>query len=226
MPFICLKRTDIPNSVLQITDLWPNKSQFNPAIDPPAVGPRYVNAPVTNTVQLNGSFQFMASYVGLAAYLVANVQADGAGGAALTPAEANAAATAIINAMRAGSVLNLAAINGLLVAAAGAGTELTNAGGSLSTGAVVDVLRILSGVLYTVPVGTTVQALGVFTPQPSAATWNANNFAAIPDILVTDSVFYDSLNYGKIAGFKSVSFSYKGVLGAAITVYDNAGAVY
>ena len=226
MPFICLKRTDIPNSVLQITDLWPNKSQYNPTLDPPAVGPRYIDAPVTNSVSLSGTFAFMLSYTGLAAYLLANVQAAGAGGAAMTPTQANTAASSIITAMQAGSALNLAAINALLVAAAGAGTELTNAGGSLSTGTVVDVLRILSGVTYTVPVGTTIQALGVFTPQASAATWNANNFASVPDILATDSSFYNSLMYGKIAGFKSSAFTYLGTTGAALTVYDNAGGVY
>lgn len=227
MPFICLARTDIPNSTLQVTDLWPNKSQYNPTLDPPAVGPLYIDAVTTATVTLSGAFAFTKAVAGVAAYLVANVQAAGAGGAALTPTQANAAATAIIAAMRAGSSLSLAAINAILVIAAGAGTELTTAGGSLSTGAVSDVLRILAGITYTVPAGTTVQAAGVFTPQASAATWNAANFAVgHKDILPTDSSFYQSLAYGKIAGFKSASFSYLGVTGAAITVYDDAGGVY
>ena len=98
---------------------------------------------------------------------------------------------------------------------------------SLSTGTVADVLRILSGVTYTVPAGTQIQAAGpIFNPQASAATWNANNFAAIPDILATDDSFYKSLTAGKIAGFKSAAFSYLGTTGAAVTVYDNAGGVY
>lgn len=226
MPFICLARTDIPNSTLQITDLWPNKSQTNPAIDPPAVGPLYINAVTTATVTLSGAFAFTKAVAGLAAYLVANVQAAGAGGAALTPTEANAAATAIIAAMRSGSALTLAAINALLVAAAGAGTELTTAGGSLSTGAVSDVLRILAGITYTVPAGTDVETAGVFAPQAGAAAWNAANFADHKDILPTDSSFYQSLAYGKIAGFKDATFSYLGVTGSAITVYDDAGGAY
>jgi hypothetical protein len=231
MPFICLARTDIPNSTLQVTDLWPNKSQYNPTLDPPAVGPLYIDAVVTNNVVLiapvGGTLKFVAAVSGLAAYLLANVQASGAGGSALTPTQANDAATAIIAAMRAGSSLSLAAINALLVIAAGAGTELTTAGGSLSTGAVSDVLRILAGISYTVPAGTTVQVAGVFTAQAGAAAWNAANFAVgNKDILPTDSSFYQSLAYGKIAGFKSASFSYKGVTGAAITVYDDAGGVY
>lgn len=230
MPFICLARTDIPNSTLQVTDLWPNKSQTNPVIDPPAVGPRYINAVVTESVTLTtaGAVKtFTAAKSGLAAYLLANVQALGAPGVALTPTEANVAAAAIIAAMRAGSALSLAAINVILVAAAGALTELTNAGGSLSTGTVEDVLRILSGVTYTVPAGTQIQGAGpIFTAQAGYVAWNAANFESIPDILPTDSSFYGSLQYGKIAGFKAATFSYKGATGAAITVYDNAGGAY
>lgn len=230
MPFICLARTDIPNSTLQVTDLWPNKSQTNPVIDPPAVGPLYINAPTTATVTLTtvGAVKtFTIAASGLAAYLLANVQAAGAGGIALTPAQANAAAAAIIAAMQAGSALSLAAINALLVAAAGAGTELTTAGGSLSTGAVTDVLRILGGITYTVPAGTQIQGAGpIFTAQGSPAVFNAANFADHKDILPTDSSFYQSLAYGKIAGFKAATFSYVGVTGAAITVYDDAGGVY
>ena len=230
MPFICLARTDIPNSTLQVTDLWPNKSQTNPVIDPPAVGPLYINAPTTANVTLTtvGAVQtFTVAASGLAAYLLANVQAAGAGGSALTPAQGNAAAAALIAAMQAGSALSLAAINALLVAAAGAGTELTSAGGSLSTGAVSDVLRILGGITYTVPAGTQIQAAGpIFNPQGSPAVFNAANFADHKDILPTDSSFYQSLAYGKVAGFKSASFSYKGVTGAAITVYDDAGGAY
>lgn len=231
MPFICLRRTDIPDGTLQITDLWPNKSQYNPTLDPPPSGPRYVNAPVTNNVVLTTAGDvktFTAAKAGLAAYLLANVQQDGAGGIAMTPTQGNTAAASIIAAMQAGSNLNLAAINALLVAACGAGTELTSAGGSLSTGTVADVLRILSGTPYTVPAGTQIQAAGpIFSPQSGPAAWNAGNFDEdFHDILPTDSSFYQSLSWGKIAGFKSSDFSYRGTAGAALTVYDDAGTAY
>lgn len=231
MPFICLARTDIPDSTLQITDLWPNKSQYNPSLDPAPSGPKYINAPVTNNVVLTtvGAVKtFTAAKTGLAAYLLANVQQDGAGGAAMTPSQGNVAAAALIAAMHAGSALNLAAINVILVAACGAGTELTSAGGSLSTGAVSDVLRILSGASYTVPAGTQIQAAGpVFNPQAGAAAWNLANFDASQHVVLpTDSSFYQSLSFGKIAGFKAASFTYRGVIGSALTVYDDAGGVY
>lgn len=92
-----------------------------------------------------------ATAFGLAAYLLDRVQQAGAGGAPLTVAQANAASLAIMQAAHAGNALTLAAINVLLVAAAGAGTELTNAGGSASFGTVGDILRILTGEVYRVP---------------------------------------------------------------------------
>jgi hypothetical protein len=227
MPFICLRRSDIQNGVLQVTDLWPNASQRNQSIDPKPQGPRYVSAPVTSTVVLGstGATQrFLATAQGgLAAYLIANVQV-GAGGPALTPAQADTAAAALIVAMVGGAVLNLAAINAILTAAA-AGATLT---GNASTGAVTDVLRILSGASYTVPAGTIVQVVvSTFNPQAGPAVWNANNFNfnAYKDILVSDSSFYISLAEGQINGFSSPQFSYLGIVSPAIVVYDNAGAV-
>lgn len=226
MPFICLRRTDIPNGTLQITDLWPNASQRNQSIDPQPQGPRYQSAPVTNTVVLSstGATQrfFATAQSGLAAYLVANV-ATGAG-AALTPAQATTAATNLITRMRSGLVMALADINTILAAAA-AGSALT-AGGS--TGAVTDVLRILSGATYTVPAGTVVQVpVSTFNPQADPTAFNASNFNfnTYKDILVSDSSFYVSLAEGQIDGFSSSTFSYRGTAGAAIVVYDNAGAV-
>lgn len=230
MPFICLARADIPDSTLQITDLWPNKSQYNPSLDPAPSGPKYINAPVTNNVVLTTAGDvktFTAAKAGLAAYILVNVQQDGAGGAAVTPTQANVVAAALIAAMRAGSALDLAAINVILVAACGAGTELTSAGGSLSTGTVEDVLRILSSTPYTVPAGTQIQEAGPLFHAQTQPAFNVSCFdASFHDVLPTDSSFYQSLSFGKIAGFKAASFTYRGVIGSALTVYDDAGGVY
>lgn len=230
MPFICLARTDIPDSTLQITDLWPNKSQANAVTDPSPVGPKYINAPVTNNVVLTTAGDvktFTAAKEGLAAYILVNVQQDGVGGLAVTPTQANVVAAAILVRMRAGLSLDLAAINVILAAACGAGTELTSAGGSLSTGAVADVLRILSGTPFTVPAGTQIQEAGPLFHAQAQPAFNASCFdAAFHDVLPTDSSFYQSLSFGKIAGFKAASFTYRGVIGSALTVYDDAGGVY
>lgn len=232
MPFICLRRTDIPNGILQITDFWPNKSQANAVIDPKPQGPRYCNAPTTNSVILTSTGgaqrQFLTDYSGLAAYLLANVQQDGTGGAAMTPTQADTAAAALIAAMRAGSALTLSDINTILVAAAGAGTELNSIGGSASTGAVTDVLRILAGATYTVPSGTVIQNTStVFTPQASAAAWNAANFNfdTFTDVLAMDSSFYISLAQGQLDGFTSANFTYRDTTGAALVVYSDTGSV-
>ena len=232
MPFICKRRADIQNGILQITDLWPNKSQANAVIEPRPQGPRYINAPITNTVVLGttggNQRQFAAAYVGLSAYLVANVQSAGAGGNALTPVEADAASAAIIAAMVAGTAQTLAAINVLLAAAGGAGTELTSLGGSISTGVVTDVLRILAGATYTVPSGTVVNTGGnVFNPQAGVAAWNAANFNfnTFTDVLAMDSSFYVSLAQGQINGFSAATFTYRGVAGGALVVYSDTGAV-
>lgn len=232
MPFICKRRADIPNGILQITDFWPNKSQANAVTDPRPQGPRYVKAPVTNTVVLTSTGgtqrQFAAATVGLAAYIVANVQQDGAGGAAVTPAQANTAAAALVAAMVAGSTLNLAAIDAILVAACGAGTELTSAGGSISTGAVTDILRILAGATYTAPASAVVQTGGgVFSPQTGPAAWNASNFDfdTFTDVLAMDSSFYTSLAQGVLNGFTASTFTYRGTTGAALVVYNDIGDV-
>lgn len=233
MPFICKRRTDIPNSTLQVTDLWPNKSQANNALGPKPQGPRYVNSGSTTTVILSstGGAQryFPSAQSGLAAYLMANVQKAGTGGGAFAPANADTIAASIFTTMYAGTALGLGEINAILVTTGGAGTELTNAGGSLSTGAVTDVLRILAGATYTVPAGTIVQTAGptVFNPQASAAAWNAANFnyTTYTDVLAMDSSFYISLAQGSLNTFTATNFFYRGVTGAALVVYSDSGAV-
>ena len=232
MPFICKRRTDIQDGILQISDLWPSKTLANGVSDPRPQGPRYISGPVTNTVVLasTGATQryFPSAQSGLAAYLVANVQADGAGGAALTPTEANVAAAAILTRMRAGNSLTLANINTILVAAAGAGTELTSGGGSNSTGSVTDILRILAGATYTVPAGTICQVVvSTFNPQSGPAAWNAANFDfnTFTDVLAMDSSFYISLAQGHLNGFTSTSFRYRSTTGAALVVYSDSGDV-
>lgn len=232
MPYICLRRADIPNGILQVTDLWPNKSQMASAISPKPQGPRYVNAPQNDLPVLTSTGgdqrQFAASCAGLAAYLLANVESGGAVGAAcLTAAQAKSMADAIIAAMRTGAALELANINALLAGVVAA-SELTSLGGSASTGTVADVLRILAGAFYTVPAGTVVQsAVPDFTPQADPVAFNAANFDSdkFVDVVPMDSSFYISLQQGALNAFTASTFSYKGSTGAALVVYNDTGAV-
>lgn len=148
MPYICLRRSDIPAGVLQVTDFWPNASQRNQSIDPQPQGPRYPNQPVTATPVLSSTGlaqrYFATAQSGLAAYLTANV--EGPSGAALTPAQADAAAAAVIAAMRAGGAMTSSAINALLLttAAVAATGTLTFTGNALNTETVT-----IGGKVYT-----------------------------------------------------------------------------
>ena len=90
MPFICLANSNIPDGTIQITDLWPNESQRNGAIDPPGQN-RYLSRPAADVVvvdQTSGNVVGSRAdanksfLTGLAAYLVDRVDP----GAALIPA--------------------------------------------------------------------------------------------------------------------------------------------
>ena len=229
MPFMCLRRTDIADGRLQITDFWPNKAQANPVRDPRPQGPRYLRAPITNNVVVDtvgDVITFAAAYEGLAAYLLVNVGNGLTGGVALTTVEANDMAAALITRMRTGAAMALANINAVLAGVV-ANTALTG-GGTDSTGAVADVLRILAGASYTVPAGTQIQGAGpVFTAQADPVAFNAACVSAgWKDILVTDPSFYISLTEGNISKFLAADYSFQDVTGPALAVYDDAGGAY
>lgn len=227
MPFICKRRSDIPDSILQVKDLWPNKSQYNVPNEPHPQGPRYVDGPINDTLVLRtgagASLYVQGLTRGLAAYLAVNIE-DQAAAAALTAVQANGAAVGIIARMLGGLSLTAADINAVIQAQPGvnAGTTLT-AGNS--TGSVMDVLRICAGAVFTVPNNVQTQTVGgAFIPN---ATPNANRFdyTKFKDVLTADSSFYISYAEGNIYGLLRPTFTYRNILGAAIAVYDNTGAL-
>lgn len=83
MPFIIMKRSDIPAGTLQVLDLQPNESQRNLIYDPPAQS-KYLT-PVKNdavaTTTVGGVIRIPFKTQGLAAWLITNVN-DGTGAAA------------------------------------------------------------------------------------------------------------------------------------------------
>ncbi len=130
---------------------------------------------------------------GLAAYLLDRVeQANAVNDPPLTIAQANAAAGAIEAAALAGNPLTLAAINTLLVAAAGAGTELTNAGGTNSFGTVEDILRILSGEIYRLPLLTILSTIAGGAGFRTLAQRQVLTAAQTPAQITTQGQFYAS----------------------------------
>lgn len=223
MPFIIMRRTDIPNGVLQIDDLKPNDSQRNYTLDPPGQSGYVRNIPTSQAVSTTGvgTVATVRDFTGLAAYLIDNVE-DAVSGDAITAAQANAAAALIIARPQAGGSVTLVNINADLISAgAGVGTSLISTGADTSLGLLVDVLNILSGASYLVPGGVTVTVAGNFHTARGGA------FQSWPTVktLVQTGAFNLSNGAGDIFNFKQATFEYQGTLGPAITVLDDTGAV-
>lgn len=219
MPYICLRRTDIPQGILQVLDLWPNTSQRNPAIDPPGQT-KYVSfVPQNDTVAAGvGTRITNAAYNGLAAYLLDNVVSGGlaAGTGALTDAHANAAALAIVAGIQAGAAMKESDLDAYLSAVVAA-TGIASGG---STGVVTEVLSILSGEVYTVPTASDMEVGGVKTAR-TGAFGSPLRVRRTYDGLALNA----SCAEGKLSIFKSASFEYLDVAGAALVVYSNTGLV-
>lgn len=97
---------------------------------------------------------------------------------------------ALLNRLDSGLSMTLANINTVLLAEAGA--ELTNAGGSLSTGTVADVLSILAGRDYAVPVGA-LKYTAVAAPD-TVHLWSATQRGSF----TTPNVVFDtSMSHGE-----------------------------
>ncbi len=216
MPYIIKSNTTVPDGVVQIKDLWPSKTHANAVIDPKPYGFRYINGPqntaLTSFYATANAFNQECS--GLSAYIICNI---GDGGAAMSLANANAWATAIIARAVAGQTLALADING---APQPAGVDDAVAGD------VANILSILAGASYVVPAGHVFQAAGAFVP--AATDFFVNNEARM-----FDSSFYISNAIGDISVMKSDAFVYldttatppANTTGALVTIYADDGTL-
>lgn len=216
MPYICLRRTDIPDGILQILDLVPNTSLRNSIYDPQGQT-KYVDRAQNDTVATSGGATAVTSaeYKGVAAYLIDNVE-DTPNGDALTAAQANTIALAIIAALDAGSAMTLVAVDALIAATvAGSGLATGN-----STGSIADVLKILAGGEYVLPAGSTTQTGGVFNVTVSGA-FTTGQYRATYDT----GAFQISLGDGYLARLLESTFDYEGTAGAAVVVYSDTGAL-
>lgn len=228
--FIVFRRTDVPNGVMVIKDLQPNVMTRDAAYDPIAQGPYYVRQLVNQSVSTVTSSNVVSSPLvtqGLAAYLISHVELDGANAqnGAISAAQANAAALAIIADARTGAVLDLAAINTILNNEITVDTEL-DAGNS--TGTVADVMAILAGRVFQLPAGYVVwpdDGDPTTWVGMDAATTAASFVGAFRTLYPTDS-FLMSFAQGDLSVFSSASFTYKGVTGAAVVVYNDDGSLY
>jgi hypothetical protein len=219
MPFLVMRRTDIPEGVLQYVDLWPNTSSRNYVLTPGLGQTGYVRPQATSTtlvgnVALGPPVVATNEVSGLSAYLIGNIDTGaGAGDPPFTAAQADAAAAAIVARAVGGLSLTLANVNTILAAQVAA-TELNAQG---STGSLADVLAILGGAVYTIPAGTALSdGAGNFVARSGAFV------GSVRTILDTGRLHVSLLN-GNLSLMKSATFTYEGVAGAAIVVYDDAG---
>jgi hypothetical protein len=222
------------NARLQITDLFPNKSQSNAVITPRFQGPynfRPVDAQSAGALValpvLDVALDITTEVSGLAAYFLAVVE-DDANTTHISPAEARDIGSDMIARMQYGLPLTLSDINTSIVGVVGAGSELTNAGGSLSTGTVKQVLEILCGAkTFTLPVGHSVGDNGnanVFTPfaDADAQTTAFTALTGYTSIPSTHDSFYISARRGQI---KTAQLKLNTNSQPVLVAYDDDGSV-
>lgn len=221
MPFLVMRRSDIPEGVLQYVDLWPNTSSRNYVLTPGLgqtgyVRPRPTNSTLVGNIAAGPPVVATNEVTGLSAYLIGNIDTGaGAGDPPFTAAQADAAAAAIIARAVAGSSLSLADVNTILAAQ----VALTTLNADGSTGTLADVLAILAGAVYTIPAGTELSdGGGNFVARSGAFV------GSVRTILDTGRLHVSLLN-GNLSLMTDATFTYEGTAGAAIVVYDDAGAV-
>jgi hypothetical protein len=220
MPFIIMRRTDIPNGVLQVDDLKPNDSQRNYTLDPPGQSGYVRDVPTEVPVITTGAGPILTvrDSCGLGAYLI-DVTED-ASGTAITATTANDTAIALLGRAEGGLEITVAEVNLALIAeGATAATDFT---AGPSTGTLAEVLQIMSGRKYQLPAGAEVEDGGnVFNPT------RLGSFATLPGIktILATGAFNVSNGAGDLFNYKRPDFEYNGVIGPAILVLDDDGTV-
>jgi hypothetical protein len=219
MPFLIMRRTDIPNGVLQILDLKPNTASKNYIYEPGVGQTKYVqNIPIQDVVATTATevIRTAAQYRGLAAYLIDNVE-DQNESKSLSATISNDSADAIAAQAVSGSEnLTAGEIAGLLVAnGAGGGTSLT---AGESTGNLEDMLSLLAGRDYEIPAGAALETAGAaFITGPRGAF--SEPFRKLEDT----GPFKVSLANGNIAGMTAATFNYLGTTGIAVDAFNDDG---
>ena len=220
-PVICIRDASIKNGQLLVKDMWPNRSQANPVIDPAPQGPRYLRVVETPTLPTLTGTVIAKTVSGLAAYCLVTFD-QGAAGANITPAESVLIAEAIISEMRTGGDLETADINGLIAPLQGlAGTGI---GLGASTATVNNILQILGGATFTVPAGYDLEDAQNAAQFLSEADQASSFSEFFNPVLFEDSSFWISLAQGDLLGLKSSRTDRNGnTLDPFVVVYDGTG---
>jgi len=219
MPFIIMRRTDIPDGSLQYVDLKPNTSQRSLIYDGPGRTGYVHNIPdvlIEDLVAAGPPLASTAELQGVAAYLIGHIDTTAVGGSAVfTGAEADAAAGGLVAAAQAGTVLDLAAVDAVLAGVV-AGTSLTGGG---STGVLTELLEVMAGSQWIIPAGTDLSdGGGLFAGTVGAFGVRVRN-------TIDTGSFQLSIAKGNLAGMLDANFTYLDTQGAAVTVYADDGTL-
>lgn len=220
--FLIMRRTDIPDGVLQVVDLWPNTSSKN-YIYPPGLGQTgYIHnipdAAATGSVGPGPAFPMTSTVRGVAAYLLGNIDTGAApAGAPFTGAEADAAAAGLVAIAQAGTVLDLAAVDAVLAGVVG-GTSLTGGG---STGVLSELLSAMAGNVWEITAGTELGAGGAKIAAQIGG-FVEGTYKQLYDI---GRFLVSNLN-GNVSLMRDADFTYDDTTGAAVTVYAEDGTLF
>ena len=232
--YLIARRAEVQNGSVMVTDLFPNESQRNAAIDPVGAGPIYVRQvdlgvkgkyrAILSTDPATSVISFHREARGLVAFLIKNVE-SGANGDALTVGEATIGANLILAQVHAGNAITAAVVNGILDDATigGAGTDIT------ANSTVSELLRVLSGETYVVKAGATIQAAnGAFVADLNASAGFQNDVRHPVD---GDSSWVLSAQEGVLSGLKSSRSAEVGFAGVLttdpiVTVYNSNGSLF
>jgi hypothetical protein len=217
MPFICMIRTDIVDGMLQVLDLQPNSSQRNLIYDPEGQT-KYIRRCDNDTMVTSGAGPIVTvgELKGVSAWLIDQVE-DTPNSDALTAAQTNTIALALIARMDAGNTMTTAAVNAVVQATvAGSGIGLGS-----SIGALTDLLKILAGGEYTLPAGSAVEDVANAFIATAAGSFTTGQYLQTRQ----SGALEISLGEGHLAEFTAAAYSYDSTAGAALLVYDDDGTV-
>ena len=237
MPYICLIRTDMEDAISQGTfyvgDLLPEAGKPMPKLGADAnkvdrstsEGPYIpVAGGAGDEVETealdpdDGSLVTSAAYTGLAAFLLDNC-VDGTDGDPVSAADANTIAEAIVASAANGDAMGSSEIETLLQATDAQLTVAASGGDDFAEG----VLKCLAGFTYTVAAGSEIQAAD--GSAAAAAGEFSSDSSRVASQVTSSLSLTKSLASGQLAGFCSANFTYGGVSGAALVVYDDDGSV-
>ena len=239
MPFLCTPRVTSPGEgviPLQITDLFPHKTQSNAVITPNFKGPQYIyahnrsiNEAVGLVVDGGGNQVTDAEYDGISAYILATIELtdDGAGGGgeAITAANANNIGTALVARMESGLSLTESDINTVIVAEVGANNGIGE-GNSIASAS--EILQVISGYrTFTLPNGSIIDLAGGDFNEVALALIVVAGLVLPADSarLFSDfsATFYISARRGQIKAASTRTVN--GVASPLVVVYDDDGSL-